>query len=186
MRLSTRTVTNVALALAAVAALTGGIVLAVDEGSPDGIEVILPSPEAQAQAAARVYVSGAVARPGVYAVADGDRLLQVIEAAGGMTRDADVSAVNLAARVEDEDHWHVPVVGEAPKPAAPGGTEKLDLNTAGIAELTELPGIGEAKARAIVDYRETHGLFTGVEGVLEVSGIGPATLEAIRDLVEAR
>ena len=126
----------------------------------------------------KVYVTGAVASPGVYAVEAGSRL----------EHDADPEAVNLAARVEDEQHWHVPRTGEraAPSPARGQASAKIDLNSATASELETLPGIGTVKAQSILDYRQANGPYSSVDDLLAVSGIGPATVESIRDLVDAR
>ena len=138
----------------------------------------------------RVYISGAVLSPGVYAVIEGDRLTRVVEAAGGATEDADLAAVNLAVRVADEDHWHIPRLGETvpAETATAAGTlaGKIQINSADADELASLPGIGPVRAEAIMRYREANGPFFSAEDLLAVSGIGPVTLEAIRDLIEVR
>ena len=150
---------------------------------------LLPTATPVTDVTLKVYISGAVQEPGVYTVNEGDRLADVIATAGGVAENADLAAVNLAARVEDEDHWHVPQVGETPETslvqeASP--SRKIDLNSADIELLKSLPGIGEVKAQSIISYRETNGSYSSVEELLDVSGIGPATIEAIHDLVEIR
>jgi competence protein ComEA len=149
----------------------------------------------------RVYVAGAVLSPDVYALPPGARLKEALQAAGGPTEDADLTAVNLALRVRDEAYYFIPRVGEnppsvasplngpeAPGPSAasgsgppPGGP--IDLNQASVNDLENLPGIGPVKAQAIVDYREGKGGFQSVEEITSVSGIGPATYQGIKDLV---
>ena len=119
-------------------------------------------------------------------------------AAGGVTADADLVAVNLARRVQDEEHYHIPQVGETPPPGAATVTGLvpsdnapstvkddglIDLNTASVDLLDTLPDIGPVRAQAIVDYRERNGPFQSVEDIINVSGIGSATYEAVRDLV---
>ena len=129
-----------------------------------------------------------MASPGVYAVEPGSRLEQVVEAAGGLTTDADPEAVNLAVRVEDEQHWHLPRAGESARPPSSGGpsaSSKIDLNSATAHDLETLPGIGAVRAQSIVDYRQANGPFSSVDDLLGVSGIGPATVESVRDLVDA-
>jgi competence protein ComEA len=186
-------ISQVILAGAVIAAFAGGVYFFVRGPASGGsIEIFLPTatPKPPDQTAGlKVYVSGAVRSPGVYSVDPESRLVQVIEAAGGATKDADLAAVNLAARVRDEDHWHIPKVGEpAPTPAAIGAGPlgKIDLNSASLDLLKTLPGIGDVKGRSIISYREANGPFTSVEEIVRVSGIGPSTLEGIRDLVEAR
>ena len=157
--------------------------------SPSLIEVSLQPAAFRSPVALQVYVTGAVKDPGVYALEDGDRLGQLVESAGGATGDADLEAVNLAALLRDEDHWHIPRIGEAPKVTTTFAANllgKIDVNSATSVQLEELPGIGEVKARSIIQYRDTNGPFASVDELLAVRGIGPATLDAIRDLVDTR
>ena len=140
----------------------------------------------------KVYVSGAVHRPGVYTMGDGDRLSDAVAASGGPVEGAQIACVNLAVRVRDEGHYHIPGAGEsctvgdatgeadAPQEARQDG---IDLNTASQADLETLPGIGPVKAKSIIDYREHAGGFGSVSQVMEVTGIGPITYENIRDMV---
>jgi len=147
-----------------------------------------------------VYVSGEVQRPGVYLLNPGDRLEDALAAAGGGTSDANLEAVNLANRVQDEAHYRVPRVGETPAPepnavSAPAGSQDLtgddgqtltgliDLNTASSELLESLPGIGPVRAGAIVADRELNGPFLTVEQITRVQGIGATTYTNIRDLV---
>ena len=186
MKLASQTI----LIAAMLATVARAVVLLFQRSSSDGaMEIVLPTVTSAPKVELKVHVSGAVRNPGVYAIHEGDRLSHVIEAAGGATADADLAAVNLAVRVKDEDHWQIPRVGEAPQESARQGTTttgKIDINSAGVELLKTLPGIGEVKAQSIVRYRETNGPFASVEDLLDVRGIGPATLEALRDLVEAR
>jgi competence protein ComEA len=143
-----------------------------------------------------VQAAGAVATPGVYRVAPGARVVDVVTAAGGPTAEADLQAVALAAKVADGARVYVPRVGEAPPvttdvspatstsgPGPPTASNPLDLNQATELELESLPGVGPATATAIVAYRTDHGPFAAVDDLLEVRGIGPAKLDAFRDLV---
>ena len=151
--------------------------------------MFLQPPASRSPVALQVYVTGAVKDPGVYTLEDGDRLGQLVEAAGGAADDADLEAINLAALLRDEDHWHIPRIGEAPKVSTAGAANpvgRIDVNSATPVQLEGLPGIGEVKARSIIQYRETNGPFASVDDLLAVGGIGPATLDAIRDLVDTR
>lgn len=139
-----------------------------------------------------VYISGAVAQPDVYELPPDARVIDVVRAAGGLTDDADSERVNLAARIHDAEHIHVPRVGEpAPPPEAstdaPSGSDSssglININTASAAELTELDGIGEITAQRIVDYRNTNGPFPSIESLQDVQGIGPVILEQMRPLI---
>ncbi|MEE1650985.1 helix-hairpin-helix domain-containing protein [Brachybacterium sp. J144] len=146
-----------------------------------------------------VHVSGAVTAPGLVRLPAGSRVDDALRAAGGTTEEADLSAINLARPLTDGEQVHVPRPGEEPPPvaAAPAGSSgepgagdgapasaasPIDLNTATVQQLVELPGVGPAIAQRIVDHREANGPFTSVDDLLEVSGIGPATLEKIRPL----
>ena len=188
-RSPTRLLSQLLLVAAIVAAVAGVVVLLLRQSSEGSAEVVLYEPTPPVAAEIRVYITGAVRNPGVYVATEGDRLAQLIDAAGGPVEDAALEAVNLAVRVRDEDHWHVPRVGEAAQTAVPAsGTPapRLDLNSATSDELEGLPGIGEVRAQSIIRFREANGPFPTVEHLVEVQGIGPATLDAIRDLVDAR
>lgn len=137
-----------------------------------------------------VQAAGAVAQPGLFRLPSGARVDDLVRAAGGLTADADPDRVNLAAPLSDGQKVYIPRQGE-PIPAdasnADGATtassQPIDLNTASIAELDSLPGVGPATAQAIVDYRSQHGHFRSVDDLLNVRGIGPAKLDEIRGLV---
>ena len=141
-----------------------------------------------------VDICGAVARPGVYHLAAGARVCDLLQAAGGATGRAELSAVNLAAKLADGQQVdraqarpadrgraarrrrrreHV-----APPPAAP-----VNLNLATAEQLDALPGVGPATAQKIIDYRTANGGFHSVEDLKNVSGIGDAKFEALKDLV---
>jgi competence protein ComEA len=134
-----------------------------------------------------VHVSGAVARPGLYRLEGGARLVDAVAAAGGFADDADDAGVNLARPISDGEQIVVPVVGQAP-PVASGsggtaGDARVNLNTATVAELDTLPRVGPAIAQRIIDWRDANGRFAAVEDLLSVPGIGEKMLESIRPLV---
>lgn len=134
-----------------------------------------------------VQAAGAVRAPGVYRLPDGARVEALIAAAGGATEGADPDALPLAAVLADGQRVYVPMLGEIPPEAqaaaagAPPGP--VDLNRATAEQLDELPGVGPATAAAIVEHRERNGPFASVEALLDVTGIGPAKLDGLRDLV---
>jgi competence protein ComEA len=154
------------------------------------IEIVEPSPTSTPQAVElAVYVTGAVASPGVYYLPEESRVQDALEAAGGPTGNADLDRVNLAQRVHDEDQVYVPEVGEESLPSTrTGGSADglVNINAASAAELERLPGIGPVLAQSIVDYREAHGPFGAVEEVMDVQGIGQGLFEEMRELITVR
>lgn len=140
-----------------------------------------------------VHVAGAVAAPGVHEVPAGARVVDAIDAAGGLVADADGARINLAAPLSDGERIYVPLVGEAPPPVAVGASGggasggqasgPVDLNTADATALESLNGVGPATAAAILEHRARIGRFTSVEQLLDVRGIGEAKLEGLREQV---
>jgi competence protein ComEA len=137
-----------------------------------------------------VHVAGAVGRPGVYQLSPNARVHDAIEAAGGVSGDADPNALNLAAEVVDGSRVYVPVVGEEVPvvvgdvaPPTDSAPVIVDINQAVVAELEQLPGIGPATAAAIVVERDRNGPFLDVEELQRVPGIGPAKMDLLRELV---
>jgi competence protein ComEA len=136
-----------------------------------------------------VHAAGAVLRPGLYTLPAGSRVADLLDAAGGAAPDADLDLVNLAALVADGERVRFPRRGEPPAadppasgaPAGPAGP--VDLNAATAADLEALPGIGPTLAAAIVAFRDEHGPFASVDGLLDVPGIGPTRVEQLRPLV---
>jgi competence protein ComEA len=138
----------------------------------------------------RVYVTGAVLRPDVYTLPAGSILRDALAAAGGAANDADLIAVNLAARLEDGEQVTVPV--KSPDGSAtvvsptspPSNTHaRISINRGTLADLDTLPGIGPAKAQAILDYRAQHGPFKRLEDLQNVTGIGTKTYEDLKSLI---
>ncbi|PIC72218.1 comEA protein [Sporosarcina sp. P16b] len=138
-----------------------------------------------------VDVKGAVKHPGLYSMQDGDRLLDAVDKAGGYTEAADTRLLNHAQRLQDESVIYVPIAGEEPpvyeQPASSSSmdssTAKVNINTANESDFQTLPGIGPAKAMAIVQYREEHGPFSQLDGIKSVSGIGDKTFEKLEPLI---
>lgn len=163
-----------------IAAFATGTALLMRRSASPGLELVLPTSTPTPDA--RAYVSGAVNVPGVYPVRQGDRLNDLVERAGGALGDADLSRVNLAQRVRDQDHFHIPRIGES-MVAPTSGTTLVNVNTASVQELMALPGIGEVKAKAIVGFREIYGPFQTKDELMNVDGIGPSIYAGLRDLI---
>ena len=206
--------------LAGLALVVAAVVLLTRSDDTAPVQIVAPEPTTPAASAPteaptepvqiRVQISGAVRLPGVYEMRDGDRVIDAVAAAGGAAVDADLSRINLALRVQDEAHYHVPFVGETPPPTVimptndtpsngsipgsiPGDAAStdgssspaslIDLNTATGQDLESLPGIGPVMAGRIISHREANGPFLSVDELENVSGIGPKTMESIRPLV---
>ncbi len=145
-----------------------------------------------------VHVAGAVRRPGLVRVPDGARVAAAVNRAGGPRRRADLTGVNLAARVEDGQQVVVPVVGvvpvagavpgaAAPGPAGAAGVPvgaKPSLGTVTIDQLDEIDGIGPTLAERIVEYRTENGGFGSLEELQEVEGIGEKRFETLREALQ--
>lgn len=138
-----------------------------------------------------VYVTGAVARPGVYTLPATARVADALTAAGGAGAGADLDVVNLAEALHDGERVFVPAVGESipalivvtPPTAETVPTGPVNINSATADQLDVLPGVGPATAAAIISYRDQHGPFVTVDDLGDVRGIGPAKLDALRGLV---
>jgi competence protein ComEA len=159
---------------------------------PRGQPVQLLPPPTPAPLA--VYVNGGVKSPGVYQLPKGSRVQDAIDAAGGFSRSADSSRVNLAALIEDGMQLAVPtktptllplVIGGAAHGSTPPAPASglIDINTADAALLETLPGIGPTIAQRIVDYRTEHGAFQTIEEIMNVPGIGSSTFDKIKDYI---
>ena len=131
-----------------------------------------------------VHVAGAVKRPGVYSLASSARVRQAVGRAGGPTRRAALSQINLAAPLQDGQQVVVPVRGRGGAGGA-GGEDggPISISSASAEELQQLDGIGPTLAGRIVEERQARGGFASIDDLDEVPGIGPARLEALRDKV---
>jgi len=172
--------------------LAGGIWLTARPPQGESVE-LRPAPTPKPL---RVHVAGAVVRPGVYELPEDSRVLDAVEAAGGFVAEADKSALNLAALVDDAERLDVPyVAGYEPTetsgfvvvstgtPSSSNGEGLVNINTATLGELDALPGIGPTTAQRIIDYRNENGEFGSIEDIINVPGIGPATYDELKDLI---
>jgi competence protein ComEA len=186
--------------------VTGSDGVPVAAGTADGSGSGATSRPSAAEAEIVVHVVGQVVRPGLVRLRQGARVADAVAAAGGSRPTADLAAVNLARLVVDGEQLHVPkpgevVVGEPPgsgaagasgtgggqggvaRGGAAGGGGVVSLNTADLAALDSLPGVGPVLAQRILDWRAEHGRFTSVDELGEVSGIGDTLLGRLRPLV---
>ena len=136
-----------------------------------------------------VHICGAVINPGVYQVPAGTRVYQALELAGGSSDDAYLSGINLADKLADGQKVYIPAEGENAEGILSidsGGVQSvmININTASEAELMTLPGIGQSRAKDIINYRVKNGLFESIDDIMKVSGIKEAAFEKIKDLIK--
>lgn len=137
-----------------------------------------------------VDVSGCVKHPGVYEVTSTSRVFEVIEKAGGVTKDADTSSINQAEPVTDGQKINVPdKKSEPPAQGSSAAAEqqssdgKVSINTADSEELQKIPGVGPVTAENIISYRESNGSFKSIDDIKNVSGIGEKTFEKMKSTI---
>lgn len=142
-----------------------------------------------------VHVTGEIKYPGVVVLKNGDRIVDAIEAAGGETEDADLDRLNLAYILNDGDKIYVPNKNDENKDdnTITVGNEieqekksTININTASLEELMELPGIGEATANKIIEYRKQNGKFKTIEELKNVTGIGNSKFEKLKDKIRIK
>lgn len=159
------------------------------EDRPSGAGSV-PAPGAEAEEEENwlcIYVCGAVVSPGVYLLPEGSRVFHAVEAAGGLLPEADPGAVNQASLLTDGEQVLIPSRTEAL--SAEGGEPalraeaKVNLNTADRDLLMSLPGIGEAKAEAVIAWRTENGRFGEIEDIMKVPGIKKALFLKLRDRI---
>lgn len=144
---------------------------------PSGTPIVLSTRVTDNQIT--VYVSGQVVSPGVFQIPHGSRVIDAINAAGGTIPSADIDYLNMAEILSDSDHIlvpSIPMVGELV-------VSKININYATQTQLESLPGIGAVFAKNIIDFRNEFGLFTKIEEIQKVPGIGPATFEEIKNSI---
>lgn len=152
-----------------------------------------------------VYISGEVNNPGIVTLKSDDRLADAVKMLGGVTKKADMNNINLAVKLEDEMHYIIPKKGEkvdslnqnssnnitgkntnnnqAGDKIDGQNSDKVNINTASIQELDTIPGVGEATANKILNYREENGDFKSIEDIKNVNGIGDKKYENMKDLI---
>lgn len=188
----------------------GGTLFHLNQPAPVAIEIIpaeatstptstptpLPTPT---PAPVRIYITGAIHKADVYFLPQGSIIKDAILAAGGLTDNVDIEAFNQALELQDQQHIHIPRLGEADSPPlVQGGVENppksaqptvepeqttININTASLELLDTLPNIGPKLGQSIIDYRESYGSFKQIEEIKQVSGIGEATFNRLKNLI---
>ena len=150
-----------------------------------------------------VYISGQVAKEGVVTLSSDKRLADAVEKLGGLTKNADTNNINLAMKLEDEKHYIIPKEGEViqnnsdstqvtsnkDNNSSNNATQsdsqgsKININTADLKQLDDIPGVGEATANKILSYRDENGEFKSIEEIKNVNGIGDKKFENMKDLI---
>lgn len=167
---------------------TETVTLQVDDGFIDTDSAVIKD--------IKVYVCGAVQRPDVYEISADSRIVDAVSAAGGFAIDAYPEAMNLAETVSDGSRIYVPTkeevdalavvysdTGSGSGDTTSDSTGRVNINTATLEELTTLPGIGDTRARAIIDYREQNGAFGNIEDIMQVTGIKEKSFSKIKDSI---
>lgn len=134
-----------------------------------------------------VHISGQVYNPGIYELIEGDRIVDVVDLAGGLTKEADLDRINLAKKLNDEDKIYIPLVEEdvlfeSETLQSTNNNGKTNINNCSKQELEKLPGIGEVIAGRVIEYRENN-RFKNIEEITNVSGIGDTKYNQIKDLI---
>ncbi|WP_455258139.1 helix-hairpin-helix domain-containing protein [Peptoniphilus asaccharolyticus] len=129
-----------------------------------------------------VHVAGRVKSPGLVKLPSGSRVIDAVNACGGMFEDADMNNINLAKKLSDEDRVYIPCVGEVTKSSGGGELSKININSATKEDLMKLPNVGEKTAQSIIKYREKT-QFKKIEDIMNVPGIGEKTFESLEDSI---
>ncbi|WP_431027264.1 helix-hairpin-helix domain-containing protein [Lysinibacillus sp. LZ02] len=169
----------------------------ITEVEQEPIEVVAEEIEVEQQPPRiLVDVKGAVKYPGVYELTEADRVVDAITLAGGYVDGANAQLINHAQKLQDEMVIYIPLEGQETEldiqhfissaSSSSAGSGKVNINTADETQLTTLPGIGPAKAKAIIAHRDEHGKFQAIEGLKNVTGIGDKTFEQLKDLIDIK
>ncbi len=175
---------HIIIALAALLAAAVVYLLIEQRDGPPALEIRFDTTPT-AGGPIEVYITGAVAQPGVYEMLDGDRVIDLLYEAGGGAPDANLEAVNLAQRLRDEDRVVVPRLGAPASDVAGVATNPVNLNTATAGDLLALPGIGETYSGRIIESRTADGPFASTDDLVLRQLVPQATYEQIRDLITA-
>ncbi len=153
-------------------------------GSGEGLEEV--NTEETESEVIYVHLTGAVRQPGVLKLKKGARMIDAVDAAGGLREDADTESINLAGILKDAEKIHIFTIAEREEQQAGTGVlsdGRININQASLEELMTLPGIGEGIGQSIIDYRTENGDFTSLEDLKKVDRIGERTFDKLKDKI---
>lgn len=189
---------KIIISIVSVAILFGSYLFLQNKNKNDIIVNNTPPPSSQEQSSKEpsppkevvVHISGRVRTPGIVKLPEGSRVSDSLQIAG-ILKDSDVDKINLAAVLNDGEKIYVPKVGEVAQSSVSSassnpvqGSSLININTAGLQELDQIPGIGPVTAQKIIDYRASSGSFKKLEDLTKVSGIGQKTFEKIKKYIK--
>ncbi len=153
-------------------------------------DIVSPTEKEDTPEFIMVHIGGQVYNPGVFELDLGTRVIDAVELAGGLKKEADVDRINLARKLSDEEKIYIPKIGEENlgeeyidfELGSAKGTGKININRCSKEELISLPGIGEVIAERILEYRDSK-RFEKIEDLMDVSGIGTKKFEGLKDLI---
>ncbi len=152
-------------------------------GIREPLVITTPIPTATILRPIKVYVAGAVVKPGVYTLREGDRVEDSLVVAGGASKEADLLAINLAAKLRDEQQVYVPSKGEGASRRGSLQPQRININTAPAELLDSLPGLGEVRSRRIIEERTQNGSFATTEEMVTRKVIPLSVYDGLKDLV---
>ncbi len=147
-------------------------------GSPSHYNEFIDTSFTESSNICLIDLRGEVMYPGIYQVKEGTLIIDIIELAGGFTKEANITNINLVNTVTSNTKLVIPSIDDNIQ-----DDSLININNASLSELMKLPKIGESKAKAIIEYRTTHGEFKNIEELKQVSGIGDALYEAIKTYI---
>lgn len=153
------------------------------EVSVSGVEEVKANSNDSSADKIIVYITGAVNNPGVVTLSKDARMVEALDAVGGLTDTADADAINLARKLKDEEKIHIPGEGEVSNTNINSESGLININTASLEELKSLPGVGDVIAQGIIDYREKNGNFIQLEELKNVTRIGDKVFEGVSQLI---
>ncbi|MDY2987333.1 MAG: helix-hairpin-helix domain-containing protein [Peptoniphilus sp.] len=157
--------------------------LLIDNSDEISDEESEPMPEEIPNKEIYVHVAGRVKSPGLVKLLPESRVIDAVNACGGMFDDADINNINLAKKLSDEDRIYIPHIGEVEESSSSNSNlGKININTASKEDLTKLPNVGEKTAQSIIKYREKN-QFKKIEDIMNVPGIGEKTFESLQDSI---